>query len=146
MEDVDKAIATYLQVLDDEPSDPKALAALDILYQRLGRWEPYVEVLHRRIELDLGEEELVDLKFRLGQTLEKHLSDEAGALRNYREILFVDSQHEGARVALEAMLGGKLRGEGAAILEPIYEDGTEWASVIRALESLSGEEPDVQKC
>ena len=32
-----------------------ALAALDVLYGRLGRWEPYVDVLRRRIELDVGE-------------------------------------------------------------------------------------------
>ena len=38
------------------------------------------------------------------QTLEKHLGDAAGALENYREILFLDAQHEGARAALEAML------------------------------------------
>ena len=96
-------------MLEDEPTDATALAALDVLYGRLGRWEPYVDVLRRRIELDVGEKELVDLKFRLGQTLEKHLGDAAGALENYREILFVDPTHEGARAALEAMLEGDLR-------------------------------------
>ena len=49
------AIETYVQVLEDEPSDAQALAALDVLYGRLGRWEPYVDVLRRRIELDVGE-------------------------------------------------------------------------------------------
>ena len=39
--------------------------------------------------------ELIDLKFRLGQTLEKHTGDAAGALENYREILFLDAQHDG---------------------------------------------------
>jgi tetratricopeptide (TPR) repeat protein len=143
--DVDKAIDTYAQVLDDEPRDPRALAALDALYGRLGRWEPYVDVLNRRIEVDLTENELVDLKFRLGQTLEKHLDDAAGALRNYREILFLDAQHEGARVALEAMLEGELRGEAASILETIYEERGDWAKLIHALEILSTDEPDIQK-
>ena len=41
--------------------------------------------------------ELIDLKFRLGQTLEKHLGDAAGALENYREILFLDARHTTAR-------------------------------------------------
>ena len=104
---VDKAIETYVQVLDDEPRDARALAALDVLYGRLGRWEPYVDVLRRRLELDVTEAELIDLKFRLGHTLDSHLSDAVGALQNYREILFVDAQHEGARTALENMLEGR---------------------------------------
>jgi tetratricopeptide (TPR) repeat protein len=142
---VDSAVATYVQVLDDEPSDPKALAALDVLYGRLGRWEPYVEVLRRRIELDVAEAELVDFKFRLGHTLESHLADAAGALQNYREILFVDPQHEGARTALESMLEGELRAEAASTLEAIYEERSDWPKLIRSLEILSVNEEDVEK-
>ena len=44
-------------------------------------WEPYVDVLRQRIELDVGEAELIDLKFRLGQTLEKHLERRRGRAR-----------------------------------------------------------------
>jgi tetratricopeptide (TPR) repeat protein len=143
--DVDKAIDTYVGVLDDEPRDAPALAALDVLYGRLGRWEPYVDVLRRRIELDVGEKDLIDLKFRLGQTLEKHLDDAAGALEDYREILFIDPQHEGARQALESMLQGKLRADAAAILESIYEERGDWPKLINALEILGLGESDVEK-
>ena len=145
IKDVDRAIDTYVQVLEDEPTDVQALAALDVLYGRLGRWEPYVDVLRRRIDLDVGEKELVDLKFRLGATLEKHLGDAAGALENYREILFVDPAHEGARAALEAMLAGDLRSDAAQILESIYEERGDWAKLIHALEILSGAEGDLEK-
>jgi tetratricopeptide (TPR) repeat protein len=145
IKDVDKAIATYVQVLEDEATDAQALAALDVLYGRLGRWEPYVDVLRRRIELDVGEKDLIDLKYRLGETLEKHLEDVAGALENYREILFLDPTHERARVALEAMLTGELRAEAAAILESIYEERGDWAKLIAALEILSVNEGDVEK-
>jgi tetratricopeptide (TPR) repeat protein len=143
--DVDKAIDTYTQVLEDEPSDAHALASLDVLYGRLGRWEPYVDVLRRRIELDVGEAELVDLKFRLGQTLDKHLSDTASALENYREILFLDARHEGARVALEGMLSGDLRTEAASILESIYEERGDWSKLIQALQILSAAEDGIEK-
>ncbi len=145
IKDVDRAIDTYVQVLEDEPSDVTALAALDVLYGRLGRWEPYVDVLRRRIELDVTEKELVDLKFRLGATLEQHLGDVSGALENYREILFVDPAHEGARGALEAMLEGDLRSDAAQILESIYEERGDWPKLIHALEILSGAEPDLEK-
>ncbi len=145
IKDVDRAIDTYVQVLEDEPNDAQALSALDLLYRRLARWEPYVDVLRRRIALDVGEPELIDLKFRLGRTLEQHLEDLAGALENYREILFVEPAHEGARGALEAMLEGDLRSEAASILESIYEERGDWAKLIHALEILSGAEHDLEK-
>ncbi len=146
LKDLDRAIATYDAVLEDEPTDSRALASLDVLYRQLERWEPYVDVLRRRIELDATEQELVDLKFRLGQTLEKHIGDVHGALENYREILFLDAQHDGAREALEALLGNDdLRAEAAAILENIYEERGDWAKLITALEILSEAETDPDK-
>jgi golgin subfamily B member 1 len=146
VKDVDKAIETYLAILEDEPTDARSLAALDVLYAELGRWEPFVDTLRRRIELDVNEAELIELKFRLGQTLEKHLEDPAGALENYREILFLSSQHEGARLALEALLqNADLRAEAASILENIYEERADYPRLIGALEILSESESDVQK-
>ncbi len=145
IKDVDRAIDTYVQVLEDEPNDSQALAALDLLYRRLGRWEPYADVLRRRIDLDVPEAELIDLKFRLGGTLEQHLGDVPGALHNYREILFVEPTHEGARGALEAMLEGDLRSDAASILESIYEERGDWPKLIHALEILSDAEHDLER-
>ncbi|HEY1955264.1 MAG TPA: tetratricopeptide repeat protein, partial [Polyangiaceae bacterium] len=146
VQDVDKAVDTYVAVLEEEPADIAALAALDVLYGRLERWEPYVDVLRRRIELDNDEKSLIDLKYRLGSTLEKHTGDAAGALENYREILFLDAQHEGAKSALEAMLTHpELKSDAAAILESIYEERGEWNKLISALDILAESETDVQK-
>ncbi len=144
--DLDKAIATYLEVLDDEPADGRSLAALDALYGKLERWEPYADVLRKRIELEAGDATTIDYKYRLGQTLEKHLGDAPGALEQYREILFVEAQHEGAKNALEAMLAhDQLKAEAAAILEPIYEERSEWTKLIGALEILAGSESDLSR-
>ncbi len=143
LKDLDRAIDTYNSVLEDEPTDSRALAALDVLYRQLERWEPYVDTLRRRIELDASEPELIDLKYRLGQTLEKHTADAAGALENYREILFLDAQHAGAREALEALLENDgLRAEAASILENIYEERGDWAKLLTALDILSEAEGD----
>lgn len=143
VKDLDKAIETYTEVLEDEPTDAQALKALDVLYGELERWEPYVETLRRRIELDVTEAEIIDLKFRLGQTLEKHTGDPAGALENYREILFLDAQHEGARDALEALLeNAELRAEAAAILESIYEERGDHPKLLVALDILAEAEVD----
>jgi len=146
LRDVDRAIDTYDGVLEDEPTDARALAALDVLYRQLERWAPYADVLRRRIELDLPEEELVDLKYRLGQALETHLGDAVAALENYREILFLEAGHEGARLALENLLKNEsLRGEAAAILEAIYEERSDWPKLIAALEILSEADADSDK-
>ena len=146
IQDIDRAIETYCAVLEDEPADARALAALDVLYAKTAKWEPYVEVLRQRIELDLGEAELIDLKFRLGQALEAHLADASSALENYREILFLDAQHEGARLALEAQLENtSLRADAAAILESIYEERADYPKLIGALEILSAAESDPAK-
>jgi tetratricopeptide (TPR) repeat protein len=144
--DVDRAIDTYNAVLEEDPTDVEALTALDRLYGQLSRWEPYVDVLRRRIELDNTEAALIDLKYRLGRTLEQHLSDAAGALENYREILFLDTQHEGARAALEALLAHpELRAESARILESIYEERGDWEKLISALGILAESEGETDK-
>jgi tetratricopeptide (TPR) repeat protein len=145
IKDLDKAIDTYNAVLEDEARDGRSLAALDVLYGQLERWEPYVDTLRRRIELDVGEAEIIDLKYRLGQTLETHLDEASAALENYREILFLDSRHEGARLALEKMLAGDLKGDAAAILEGIYEERADWQKLIGVLEILASVEGSVEK-
>ncbi|MBK8941678.1 MAG: tetratricopeptide repeat protein [Polyangiaceae bacterium] len=137
------AIDTYRQVLEDNERDPDALAALDRLYREQSDWEPYVEILRARIELDNTEEALIDLKYRLGSTLEKHLGDAAGALENYREILFIEQTNEPARVALENLLQNpELRAETAAILQEIYEVQADWPKLVGALEILAEAEAD----
>ncbi|MBK6694169.1 MAG: tetratricopeptide repeat protein [Myxococcales bacterium] len=141
MRDVDKAIETYTAVLDDEPADARALAALDVLYGQLERWEPYADVLRRRIDLEQGTDALVDLKFRLGTTLEKHLGDAPGALENYREILALKPTHDGARLALEALLTNEdLKADAASILQGIYEERGDFQKLIGTLEILAATE------
>ena len=144
LRDPPQAIATYCQVLDDEPMDAQALAALDKLYREQQQWESYVDVLRKRIELEHSDTALVDLKLRLGTTLEKHLGDPAGALENYREILLLDPGNDAARMALEALLENEdLRAEAAAILQEIYEARGDWEKLIQALEILAAAEADV---
>src|SRR5450432_4215507 len=140
------AIETYQAVLEDDPADSATLAALDALYQKTKSWEHYAEVLRRRIELEAEESVLVDLKFRLAQTELEYLGDEPGALENYREILQINADHEGARLALEGMLKSEsLSGEAAAILETIYEARGDWEKLIGALEILAVSDAQVER-
>ncbi|MBI2393790.1 MAG: tetratricopeptide repeat protein, partial [Deltaproteobacteria bacterium] len=145
LKDAKKAVETYKEVLDETPDDAQALAALDELYRGLSDWPSYADVLRKRLELPNDDRLIVDLKYRLGQVLEKHLDDERGALDNYREILGLDPSHDGARVALEAMLERselEIKTEVAGILEGIYEGREDWERLIGVLEILAKAETD----
>lgn len=132
------AIETYQAVLEEDPADAVALESLDRLYGVTEQWAAYAEILGRRIELDVSEETLVDLKYRLAQAQAVHLGDAGSALENYREILFLNQDHEGARLALEGMLAEEQHsGEAASILESIYEAREDWEKLIGALEILA---------
>lgn len=140
------AISTYQAVLEDDPADAVALEALDRLYRETQAWESYADVLRRRIDLESTEQQLVDLKYRLAEAQARHLSDAPGALTNYREILLINQDHEGARLALEQMLADpELRAESAAILETIYEVREDWEKLIGALEILALADADSEK-
>ena len=144
LKDAPNAVDTYLQVLVDQPMDAQALAALDKLYREQEKWEEYADILRKRIEISDEEGLLIDLKYRLGATLEKHLGDASGALDNYREILLIDSGNDAARAELEAMLeNAELRAEAAGILEEIYESRADWEKLIQALEILAAAAADV---
>ncbi|MEZ4226752.1 MAG: tetratricopeptide repeat protein [Polyangiaceae bacterium] len=132
------AIATYQAVLEEDPVDAVALEALDRLYSETQAWDQFVDVLRRRIELDVPGDQLIDLKFRLAESLRLHVEDHAGALENYREILFLNQEHEGARQALEGLLEHpELSAEAAAILETIYELREDWEKLVAALGILA---------
>ncbi len=144
--DLESAIETHQAVLEDDPADEGSLAALDALYLSAKNWSQYVDVLRKRIDLSADDRLLIDLKHRLAGALHDHLHDPSGALENYREILFLDADHEGARLALEAMLAEKpLRAEAAAILEAIYEARADWDKLIGVLEILAKESDDLDR-
>ncbi|MGC4089575.1 MAG: tetratricopeptide repeat protein [Polyangiaceae bacterium] len=146
LSDPRNAIDTYSAVLEDAPADYVSLAALDRLYLATKDWEHYADVLRRRIDIETDHKVLSDLKYRLAETQHAHLSDESGALDNYREILLIDGDHEGARVALERTLKNPaLRGEAARILENIYETRGDWNQLISALEILAESAEDSER-
>lgn len=144
--DLKSAIETYESVLAEDPADSVALASLDRLFLRTESWEQYAEILSRRIELDVDEPTLVDLKFRLAGVQLSQASGEAEALSNYREILYINPEHEGTRGALEGLLArASVRAEAAGILEGIYESREEWDKLISTLEILATATDDVAR-
>ena len=140
-----RAVNTYEEILREDASEVSALEALDALYQRTEQWAEYAEILRRRIELQTNEQAYLELKFRLAQAEEHKLGDLASALETYREVLMVDQGHAGAREALEGMLEGELRAEVAATLENIYEMSGQWERLIAVLAILVEESDEAER-
>ena len=103
----------------------------------------YADVLRKRIELDGQRQDARRSQVPPCERSSTLPRRRHGALENYREILFLDGDHEGARVALEGLLQNKtLQSEAAAILESIYEARGDWEKLIAALEILAASTED----
>ncbi len=135
MADVAGAIATFEGVLEEDPDDLSALAALDELYAETESWEKQCETLVQRVERAETDEQLVEFKYRLAQVQQTKLEESEQALANYREVIMLDMNHSGARVALEGLLSDDaLKGEAAVILETVFESREDWEKLVGVLE------------
>jgi tetratricopeptide (TPR) repeat protein len=116
--DAPSAVETHLRVLELEPKDAEALAALDRLYLNAGMYEDLAEILRRRIEVVQDPEEQLELYFRRGAIFADALGDLDKALACYTSVLDQESRN---RRALEAIEGIHFRREDWKKLLETYE-------------------------
>ncbi|MEZ4360851.1 MAG: hypothetical protein R3B48_11780 [Kofleriaceae bacterium] len=119
------ALDRWEQALRTSPTDPEALAALAILYERNERWSLLAQVLERidggRPLPERGTAEaalrVADLE-RYAQIVDQRLGDAGRAVRAWQRILELSPKHPAALDALTKIYreGGKWR-ELAAVLE-----------------------------
>jgi tetratricopeptide (TPR) repeat protein len=120
LRDAHAAVTTHLRVLEIEPKDPDALAALDRLYLGAGMYDELVEVLRRRIEITTDPDEQIELQFRRGAIFSDALGDLDASLACYQAVLEQESRN---RRALECG-------------EAIYFRREEWAHLYATYEKL----------
>src|SRR5581483_10781139 len=113
-----KAEEAHLQVLGIDPKDPEALAALDRIYTQASMWQELADILHRRIGVTTGTDEIVELYFRLGRVYSDALFDTAQAVAAYNNVLETDSRNKRALEALEQVY---FKSESWAELYSVYE-------------------------
>ncbi len=131
--DAPKAAQAYRDILEAYGDDAPGLKALDRLYGQAGQHKELADVIVRQLALVASDDDktVVDLKYRLGQLREQHLGDVPGAIDAYRDILDLDKEHEGARVALEKRLSETDHQlTASAILQPIYQHLGEWKKLV----------------
>jgi tetratricopeptide (TPR) repeat protein len=101
--DAARAVETHLRVLELEPKDADALAALDRLYLGAGMYDDLAEILRRRIEVVQDGEEQIELYFRRGAIFADALGDLDQALASYLAVLDQESRNRRALEAIEAI-------------------------------------------
>ena len=124
------AVDRYRAVLDVDPEDGKAIAALDRLYISGKRWHDLVELIQRRLERADGSA-WIALKLRLGGLYETELEDRASAIDAYEEVLGRSPGHPDSVRALERLIVDTDHTfRIAQILEPIYRDQDAWQKLV----------------
>lgn len=103
MHDAANAVNTHLRVLEIEPKDPDALAALDRLYLNAAMYDDLVEILRRRIEVTQDPDEQLELYFRRGALFSDALGDLEKSLACYNAVLDQESRNRRALEAIESI-------------------------------------------
>ncbi|MCK5797735.1 MAG: tetratricopeptide repeat protein [Deltaproteobacteria bacterium] len=138
LEDIERGIETFQNVVDLDPEDVTAIQSLDALFQRAERWYDLLQILERQVELAGNSPQGVDLKHRIGKLWENELGDLTRAVETYRDVLLTDPGHESTLDALDAIVHGDEEPVVAAqVLEPVYEQSLEWAKLIDLLEVMN---------
>ncbi len=84
---VDDAIVRFREVLDIEPGNGAALAALDQLFRQTSRWPDLLGVLERRLELSQQPEERRANLYAIGELAESSLKEPHRAVETYSAVL-----------------------------------------------------------
>ena len=103
LSDPSRAVETHLRVLEIEPKDADALAALDRLYLGAGMYDDLAEILRRRIEVVQDPDEQLELYFRRGAIFSDALADLDQSLACYMAVLEHESRNRRALEAIEAI-------------------------------------------
>ena len=131
LQDIDRAIDTYQQILDLDPADYEAISALDRLYGQAERWLDQLQILERAVDAAMSQDEQTAIRFRIGGLWEEKLGDMVRAIEAYREVLAHDYTHTPTIEALDRIVRGDNEPMAAAqVLAPLYEQLAEWEQLV----------------
>jgi hypothetical protein len=134
LEDESAAAQDYSEILELQPSNPRAFKALERLHTGAERWRELDELLGRAAPHVESAAERAQLRFRRGELHALRLDDPDGACELLEEALSEQPTHKGARKSLEALLShAGLRQRVARTLEPLFETDGQWDKLAQML-------------
>lgn len=134
--DLDRAAAAYERA-SQGPEPRTALAALERVLARAGRWPELAGVLRREAEAADDDAKAAEYQYRLGDLEESTLEDPGAAVAAYREALQLVPAHPQARAALERLLASAPDqcAHIVEVLEPLFEQDGDAARLANVLEA-----------
>ena len=139
LDDVDNAIKRYRRVADVDAENQTAIRALDRLFVQTERWGDLAKILEREAEIAQNAEEIIELRYRLGQVMQLRLNDLDGATLAYKDVLAASPEHKPTLDALEALFASGVKQlEIAEILEPLYRQAGEFEKLTGVYEAQLG--------
>jgi tetratricopeptide (TPR) repeat protein len=93
LQDVDRAVEAYTDVLQFDGDEPRALEALGRLYEKISEWDRAVDVMAHLTQLTEDTRKQVDLFWRMGRIQYSQLGDPDSAEANLLRALAIDPAH-----------------------------------------------------
>ena len=100
---INAAVDAWRQVLQIDPTDFRALAALETLFTQEARWEECVEVLERRAAAVSSPGDKVDVLMQAAQVWADKVGDGGSAAEAYERVLELDPSNFVASTELETL-------------------------------------------
>ena len=148
--DEEVAIDCFQRALEDDPSTPKAFAALDQLLSKRGEWKLLARA-HRKMLKKLGDagpEILLPLWGRLGDICLEHLHDSEAAIAAFEVAASLDAEDLARREQLADLYleaGESRRDDAIDELQVLVTHQPERIELYRALSELYGAGGDLDK-
>ncbi len=140
---IDAAIERYQIVVDIEPTEAKAIEALDRLYEQTERWGELAETLKKEAAIAMTPDQVLNLQFRTGQIYQHRLHEVDAAIEQYREIVAAAPEYEPAVDALEDLFAEGVKPlEIGEVLEPLYRMQGNWDRLLNVHEVQVGFQSD----
>ena len=126
---VDEAVDAWRRVIAIDPSDFRALGALENLFVREGRWEESIDVLEKRALVLDDEQQRRETLLQAAATWEEKVEDLTRAAQIYERVRSTDPTNQVASERLEA----------------IYRQQYKWTELVEILLERSEILPDVEE-
>ncbi|MEZ4399395.1 MAG: tetratricopeptide repeat protein [Kofleriaceae bacterium] len=127
LQDYDRSIEAYTDVLGFDSDEPRALDALGRLYEKISDWDRAIEVMARLVHLIDDPKKRVDLYHRIGRIQYAQLGDVAEAEANFVRGLSIEPGHVATMEALTKL----------------YADRGDWLKAAQMMERAEAHTPVV---